>query len=64
MVKGGLRKKFRRVHKNTVKEDHREGLVNRIKYMRLLIFKVPILMVIHRLVCVAKGGQLLVDGNF
>ena len=34
MVKGGLRKKVRRGHKNMVPEDHREGLTDWIKCMQ------------------------------
>ena len=33
MVKGGLRKKVRHGRKNTVPEDHREGLTYWIKCM-------------------------------
>ena len=59
MVKGGLRKKVRHVHKNTVPEDHCEDLAYWIKCMQLINFKFPLFMVIQQLFCVAKGGGWL-----
>ena len=59
MVNGGLRKKVRRGCKNTVPEDHSEGLAYWIKCMGLLKFKVLLFMVIQWLVYISKGDVYL-----
>ena len=56
VVAGGRRKKKKRGRQNKVPEDHRRGLAMWVKCMRMLKFKVPLFMVIQRLVFVAKGG--------
>ena len=56
IFKVGLRKKVRRGRKNTVPEDHHEGITEKIKWMQSLNFKVPLFVVIQRLVCIANGA--------
>ena len=64
MINSGLRKKVICGRKNMVLEDHREGLKDWIKCMQYLNFKVPLLMVIQRLIYVAKGERCLWIENF
>ena len=59
MVKGGLRNKVRRGRKNMVPGEHHEGFTDWIKYILSLNFKVPLYVVIQRLVYVSKGAGCL-----
>ena len=59
LVKGGMRKKVRHIRKNNVPEDHRKILVDWIKCIRWLNFKVPLFMVIQWLVYITKEVRCL-----